>query len=403
MKKVYRHFKNKKLLFISRYKVLNVLWYPEIENIDDFNREISRMLWYTNPFKNKIEHIYMYCSKQLMYSIFKPPKFVDPIVSKFYTEIKHKIVLINDMQKIKKSSFDIIVLWNNTLIPKTKSVYPFIVNASIYHNQFEANQLVKLSSAFLKKDLIATQCKKLVNYLQMLKDKNFKSVNVFGSGPSLKHYKKHDFNNSISIICNSIVKNEDFLRDVQPNIMVATDAVFHSGYSQYASEFRVHLCKALDLVQEMILIVPMRDIVLYLDNLPKQYRDRIIGIQSKQLQKFNLDLLREPVVKSTSNVLTLMMLPLASTFELPIKILGFDGKSIKKEEKFWDYDSSSQFASSMDSTRLAHPAFYAVDYEEYYETHCEEVRKIMQLIEEKSLVIKMLAHSYISALNKYYD
>jgi len=400
LKKIYRYIKNKNLLLKSQHKNLDLLCYPKIETEIDYMRELSRILWYTHPFCGKIDKIIFLVNEALSENInnFSPPIYVDKIVVDYYSFIKDKIIFITDELQLKNQKIDIIFKWNKCeSIPQIKSRFPYIVNASIYNNQFEANQMAKLSYSFLDTSLKLENSKRLKQYLRKLKDMKYKSINLFGSGPSINRYTQYTYDRSLSIVCNSIVKNKELLHTVQPKIIVATDAVFHAGYSIYAADFRNALCEAFDLLDELIFIVPLRDLMIYKSNLPVKYTKRIYGLEGKTINQFNFNLLEKLYTKSTSNVLTFFMIPLATTISKNINILGFDGKDTTIKDKFWNYDEKSQF-TSIDYTKIAHPAFYNVDYDEYYSLHCAELKKMTNMFSFNGIKCTILAPSKIPAL-----
>jgi len=406
LKKVYRYIKNKKLLLSSKYKRLNVLWIPKIETEESLYREISRAVWYTYTFRQKINSIIFYISPEMQSKInqYDVPEYADDNINDLYLEMKSKLIFRTEEKFISNIYPDIVVYWSNVKHHlRIKAKFPFLVNASVHDNQFEANQIVKLSSVFLDKKSILENNRKLAGLLSNLKDENYQNVTIFGSGPSVCKYNEVDANNSLSIICNSVVKNSDLLKKIRPKIVVATDSVFHTGYSKYAAEFRTYLCQALDLIEEMVFIVPLRDLNIYKSNLPQKYQHRIYGLEGKKLNNFNIDLLSNQFVKSTSNVLTFFLFPIAATLSKNINILGFDGKIDNKEKKFWDYDQKSQFFNSICHTKKAHPAFYNVNYAEYYDTHCLEVESLVDVLKKKGIKIKNLAPSFIPALVEYND
>jgi len=345
-------------------------------------------------------------SSQLKKSLqcFTPPSYVDPKISFFFNSLKEKIIINTNKKIVLKKRFNTVVCWENCdFLPKMTSYFHYIINASVTSDQFEANKMAKLSEAFLSKKTILNNNMTLKKLLLKLQKTNYKKVNIFGSGPSLSQYKKFDFQNSLSIICNSIVKNTELLKDIRPQIIVATDSVFHSGYSKYASEFRYHLCKALDLIEEMVFLVPMRDLNIYHANLPHIYKSRILGIESSNLVQYNVDLLESPVLRSTSNVLTFFLLPIAATLSKEIYLLGFDGNGTDKKNIFWNYDKESQFIKSIDYTKLAHPAFYTVDYDLYHNIHASEIKALLDKVEKKGIKVKNLVRSYIPILDNYND
>jgi hypothetical protein len=400
LKKLYRTFKDTNLKLKIKNKKINILWYPKITTIEELNRESARILWYVNPVITKINKIYVYVEKNLEQTILENnvPSYIDDSLLNFKQNFKGKICFISDKKSLKKLQYDILMMWKNSFNIK-KSIYPYLINGSVEHNQFEANQMMKLSNLFLSSKEKKENHKKLMRLLHRLQiDDEY--IYLFGSGPSLNNVEEYniDFSNTYSIICNSVVKNLDLLSTINPKVIVASDAVFHSGYSKYASEFRKAVMKAIDIYEDLVFIVPLRDYKLYMNNFPLKYTDRIIGIKGIKTKEYNINLFKKQHLKSTSNVLTFMMLPIASTLSKKIRILGFDGKKPEDKNIFWQYDTKSQFTHSIDFTKQAHTSFYNVDYESYYDMHCKEVKALIDVLNTKKILVENLGHSNIPAL-----
>ena len=408
-KKIYRFFKDIHFKFRIKNKKINVLWYPKISREEDLKREMARMIWYLNPIKDNINKISLIISDDLYENLIRLnnisfPEYVDVNIQKFYDDFYFKLNFLTS-NNINMKSYDTIIQWFNDKKEqlKIKKIYPYYIDASINENQFEANQIAKFSSIFLSKNEIKYNNKKLKQILLKIKHQNKDNVYLFGSGPSIKciNHKNINFSNSISIICNSVVKNINLLRKINPKIMVATDSVFHSGYSKYAEEFRKNLILAMEKFQDMYFFVPMRDLLLYKKNLPFKYNDRIIGIQAKKIKSYNINLIQKNYVKSTSNVLTFFLIPIAATISDKIRLVGFDGRDNDDKNIFWKYDKDSQFINSISYTKLAHPSFYKVDYNQYFFKHCMETENLIKILEKTSIKLEVIGNTNIPALKRF--
>lgn len=404
MKRIYRLIKDTNIRIVTHKKKINIFWFPMIETDSDLQRELARIVWYINPIIDKVDKIVLVVSdKYLQLDILKLnlPEYVDTNIKYLLPNFQNKILFFNNPLDIQSIQYDLVIEWfNQDNQKRKKALYPYYINASVIQNQFEANQIMKISNVFLDKSQKKENYTKLMNFFNSMKRKEYKSAYLFGSGPSLNDFNVESFEayQSFSIVCNSVVKNLDLMKQINPKVIVATDAVFHSGYSKYAQEFRHSLIKAMDLFNELYFLVPLRDYNLYLHNLPNRFSSRIIGIHGKKIKKFNIDLSKKQYLKSTSNVLTFFLLPLAASLSHKIKIVGFDGKSPEDQNIFWKYDKNSQFLETIDYTKIAHPAFYKVDYAHYYQIHCMEVQQIIDYLKKKKIDIENLGISYIPAL-----
>lgn len=359
--------------------------------------------------KEKVKKIVFLTSKELKETFQKnliTPSYIAEDINSLDFDFS-KIEFITSKKDLNEGKINLTVFWNKTdkiLYSMYNKFYPYLINGDTFNNQFEANQMMKLSNLFLTKEI-----KKKNNSLlkeTLIKVKNKKNdILLIGSGPSTNLINELNINydNTLSIICNSVIKNKELLKKINPTIMVASDAVFHSGYSKYACDFREALIEGLDLIKDMIFIVPSRDFHLYTKNLPIRFKNRIFAIESKKKKKFNINITKELYLKSTSNVLTLMMLPIAASLSDNIKLLGFDGKTKEDKNIFWKYDEKSQFINTLETTKLAHPAFYKVNYDKYYNIHCDQVKELIDLITYNKIKISNLSHSNIPALESIFN
>lgn len=405
IKKYYKLTKDFNFFLKIKNNNLNILWYPKINSEIDLIREICRAVWYLNPIKERINELVFFVNYNLeKFDIANIiiPDYIDSTIKELINNFKN-IKFITTKKDIKDNSFHIKLFWNQTnkkLYKTVNKFYPYVINGDTFNNQFEANHMMKFSNLFLEKNEIIENIKKLKKILTALRNDK-KQTLLIGSGPSIKELENLnlDYNNIIPIICNSVIKNIDLLKKINPKITVVSDTVFHSGYSKYAEEFRKALVIALDLFEEMILIVPERDYKIYLENLPFKYKTRIYSIKSQNKKNFNLNILDNPTIKSTSNVLSLLMIPIASTISNNIMLIGFDGKTSKDKSIFWKYDDKSQF-DTINMTKKAHPSFYKVSYDLYYEKHCSELQYLVNSIISKKINISNLAYSNIPILRE---
>lgn len=236
--------------------------------------------------------------------------------------------------------------------------------------------------------------------------KDFKKFNInkknsycFVTGPSFDQYKKFQFpQESLKIICNSIVKNKEFLDYINgPDALVFSDPVFHFSHCDYAEAFRQNV---LEVVEEYgcFVFVPNYTFSLLLRNYP-QLSDRLIGVEMRGLPNPHFPSESELYVLGTSNILTCLMLPLASGYSDNIFILGADGRD-PNERYFWKHSSSVQYDDLMNSVFSAHPSFFRDrDYGDYYKEHCEMVMKQIDFGESLGKKYYSLTNSFIPALS----
>ncbi|WP_298308792.1 glycosyltransferase family A protein [uncultured Erythrobacter sp.] len=220
---------------------------------------------------------------------------------------------------------------------------------------------------------------------------------LFGTGPNFVNIAGWSFEDGLVVACNSIVANSEVMDQLNPDIFVLADPIFHAGPSSYAERFREKLCEQLDR-RNCPLLVPQRDFHIYSHVLPERFQDRLIPIQFQAGEKIRFDLISEPVVTTTSNILTLFQLPLAGSLGQTIRIAGCDGRPIEQSSYFWSHNKTVQINDEMASIRLAHPAFFDISYNEYYQTHVETLRTWVDGLESSGKTIENLTPSYIPTL-----
>lgn len=411
----------KKFIVTQRVKnndnVINVIYLPGFESQEDYEDQYLRMLWYVHPLAEYIGNVAMAIDRKTINpdARIKIPHYLDQHLLEFDNSLSGKVRLfdINDPSQwedhLKNShvSFG----WDQEYTFKDESIARLInTYKKTMQNWRVDRKTVRFESSFYIKfslesspnhthDLNASK-EKFIRYITDLKRHNVNKVYIFGTGPSLDEAFKPErtFDDGISIACNSMVKNVELLDKLQPKIFVASDPIFHAGCSAYAQEFREKLFDCLDRFPKAFLVVPFRDYLIYMKNLPSRFSDRIVGIPFNHSESFNLDIMNDFQVKSTGNVMTNLLIPLASTIAGSIGMMGYDGRKIEDNEYFWAHNKKAQFNDQMDSIQIAHPSFFNIDYDDYYLEHCETLETILSQGESEGHTYANLSHSYIPAL-----
>ncbi len=225
-------------------------------------------------------------------------------------------------------------------------------------------------------------------------------VYLFGTGPSLEKVMDLEFGDGLTVACNSMVLNRPLMDKLAPRLICCADPVFHAGCSRYAGAFRSALVAGLRR-RPAWLVVPFRDYHVYHRLLPPSLRARLVGVPLAHLGQVNLDLAERFAAQHAPNVLTLLLLPLAATLSRDqVLISGCDGRAPQGERYFWRHHRPSQLEDEMASVRRAHPAFFEIDYQDYYQEHCRLLEIWLQAGEARGLVFRNLTRSYIPALQK---
>jgi glycosyltransferase involved in cell wall biosynthesis len=224
----------------------------------------------------------------------------------------------------------------------------------------------------------------------------YKRAYVMATGPSVSRYRLYDYSESLGIVCNSVILDEELMATVRPKILVFADPIFHFGPSQYAAEFRAKLRESA-VRHDYTICIPFKYYALFVAAMP-ELASRTIGIPFKERQSFNFDLSEEFSVRTTANILTLLLIPLATTFSDRVSVLGCDGRPLKDNGYFWNHNPNTQINDKMANIREIHPGFFAIDYNDYYREHCETLANQMEAGEARGKEFISLGYSHIPAL-----
>lgn len=219
---------------------------------------------------------------------------------------------------------------------------------------------------------------------------------VFGTGPSLQRATEFDLSDGIRIVCNSVVKNKSLLSHIKPHFIVALDWVCHFGVSKYAATFRRDLLLALDLTKAYF-VLPEEVEPLMRVHYP-QLMSRSIAIPFGK--SIVLSLLDDFARISARSVLSICMLPLATTFAHTVFILGCDGRQPgTDQEDFWAHARSSQYIDLVDTQHQCHPTYAnRRELKDSYRHHIDYLQEIINAGEKEGFHYICLAPSAIPAL-----
>ena len=222
---------------------------------------------------------------------------------------------------------------------------------------------------------------------------------MFGTGPSLSDFvAASDFSDGIAIAANSIVRNPEIVARIRPRIIAAADPLYHAGVSTYAGAFRAEIVAAMR-ASGAWFVCPLRDFPIYDAFLPADLRPRIVGIPFDKNAPPPVHLGETFCLHPYPNVLTLALLPLASSLADRIDIVGCDGRRYTDDSFFWSHDKQVQFTGKMAEIQAAHPAFFAIDYNDYYTEHARDVEEVAQALEAAGKTQVTATPSCIPALH----
>jgi len=383
---------------------MKVLFYPAFEQKDDLTDHYYRALWYLTPMAANIESIVFPRIGDIHPG--EPPDYLDNALKDIAPEFE--IVMPTIDSQTEES--DLIDVASIVLVWKVDPANPFgkidalagknVIRIDHDNVQYAGSYYLMVRDQFPDLSEAANE-KSRALFVQIVDECSSDQGYVFGTGPNLKFANAHDYTDGVSIACNSMVRNRSLMERLQPPLIVVGDPIFHAGPSSYAAAFRRDLIACMDEF-DSYLIVPQRDYHIYVAHLPERFADRICAVPYEKSEQPNVDLRDNFVVTSTANILTLFLLPLAGTLFRKVAVSGCDGRPLNENTYFWKHDPSSQFADKLKDIKAAHSAFFNVDYDDYYATHCETVETWVEALEQNGCDVECLTPSYIPALSARY-
>ncbi|MES9904329.1 MAG: hypothetical protein ABW168_16840 [Sedimenticola sp.] len=227
---------------------------------------------------------------------------------------------------------------------------------------------------------------------------HFRKSNIIATGPSFSEWRRLDCVNTLNIVCNSTISNSELMERVRPQILVFADPIFHFGPSEYAAKFRAALRQAA-YRYEFSIIIPSKYIGIFTADMP-DLANRVIALPFSVRDEFNVDLNEKFEVRATANILTFLMLPIATTFAEEAYLIGCDGRPLSESDYFWKHDPSVQYKKELSGIQQVHKSFFAINYNDYYKTHCDLVFQYCNRAEANGRKVYSAAPSHIPALSE---
>ena len=129
-------------------------------------------------------------------------------------------------------------------------------------------------------------------------------------------------------------------------------------------------------------------------------RDRVIGVPLNRENAYWFIELEKFAYRPLSNILTEIMVPLASAFYDEINIAGCTGRA-EQENYFWQHNGRTQYLDLKKEVMELWPAFFHYrKYDAYYDRHCQTVEELRQYGESLGKKYKNITTSFIPALQK---
>lgn len=223
----------------------------------------------------------------------------------------------------------------------------------------------------------------------------YQVARIFCSGPSIDEVHNNIYDDSINIICNSMVKDKEWLKGITPHILAFTDSNYYFSPTEYCEKFYEDVLEGSDLYHYYIIVFDY-EVPLLLYHYP-QLSGKVIGI-AKDAKTFTHPCNSELRVKNTKNILTEIMIPVASSLCDEIEIAGCTGRN-PDETFYWKHNERAQYIDLMQSIFDMYPSLFRdQNYVNYYERHCQWLEELLEYGEQKGKRYRNLTTSYIPAL-----
>ena len=361
---------------------------------DQFINHYFRACWYLPKYEN-IKIIFF--TKLSKPSIDDLPAY---FCSDFNKDTSH-IILVHPNLKFFYFLFaTVFISWDQ------KRTVSFIKNKAINldTNDLDSKEYGKYASLIWKyylsskdrKEILKSSFKNFERIRKKIISNKYESTVIFGTGPSLDSSTKFNFENRLTIVCNSVVKNIELLNHIKPDFICAGDVVSHIGVSKYAQIFREDLEKHILNSDSYFLTTASFGFTLY-QNYPK-LRSKIILIEQRK-DSSSVDLNDQFELPTLDSTLNIHMFPIAYTFNNDIYITGCDGKlpNDRDNEDFWAHSKHSQYLELVNTGHLCHPTFDIHRQLSTFNRFNESCIKSISKAHLKNLSLKLLTKSYIPA------
>lgn len=231
----------------------------------------------------------------------------------------------------------------------------------------------------------------------------YKKCYIFGTGGSLERAGEHDWSDGIRVVSNTIVKDGSLWRHVDPHVIVAGDALYHFGHTEFAISFRKDLaCRMRETQTFFIYPAMFHDLVL---RELGEFSDRLIPIPIGDKRSSIQDLISDFELPFMGNVLNLLLLPVACTLSKDVYLWGFDGRA-PDDKMFWKNSSKHFYQEHVAKLQAAHPAFFELHVpksnpEKYVKTvHGDKLEQDLSEAESRGWRFTLLHKSWTETLQR---
>lgn len=233
------------------------------------------------------------------------------------------------------------------------------------------------------------------------------AVYLLGTGPSLALAARRRFDDGITIVCNTIVRDPDLFAHLNPSFLTAGDAIYHFGHNPHARAFRADALRRLQEAEGATLFVYPAPFDVVVRDEFSEVESLLVPIPWGEHTNVVTDLTEEFSLPDVENVLAALLLPLGCTLARDVRLWGFDGRA-PNDVGFWANSSQHAYPELMQSIRDAHPAFFQqktpTGNEAKYvnAVHGEFLDERLSAAEERGFRFRMLHSTWTPTLQKRY-
>jgi hypothetical protein len=230
-------------------------------------------------------------------------------------------------------------------------------------------------------------------------------VYAFGTGPSLASSMDRSFRDGYVIVCNTIVRDRALWEHLHPDFVVAGDAIYHFGHTEHATAFRADLHERLRESRDTVTFVYPELFDAIVRHEFHDVEHLLVPVPFGRRREAAYSLVERFELPPLSNVLNILLLPLAATLSREIGLWGFDGRA-PKDTFFWANSSRQSYPEHMPALRTEHPAFFghfvpAGNEAKYAETvHGDMLEALLSSGEKLGFRYTMLHWTWTATLQK---
>lgn len=287
----------------------------------------------------------------------------------------------------------------------------WVVDLDHETNHLDGWNLINLGAAISRtpsRKTLSEARRTFAAHIDQLKKDGPRPVYLFGTGPSLSLAPQRSFDDGITIVCNTIVRDRALWHHLAPAFLVAGDPIYHFGHTPHARAFRADALERLRESNGNALFIYPSQFDYIVRSEFESVRDLLIPIPLGAHSDITVDLTRRFSLPPLSNVLTAMLLPVGCTLSNDLCLWGFDGRA-PSDSGFWSNSTVQSYPELMQAMRDAHPAFFAYNVPEGNEiqyvakVHGDLLDESLRDAESRGFRFRMLHRSWTPTFQKRYS